>query len=96
MYQHIFKHAWQVELNYNLVTTGHPEWNTRLMACRHNLTAAVQKSFLKDNALTLRLEAKDVLGMTQEDVTIDYGYSVLQQQKRHDNRRICLSLRYSL
>ena len=92
----LFKHTWQVELNYNLVTTGHPEWNTRLMACRHNLTAAVQKSFLKDNALTLRLEAKDVLGMTKEDVTIDYGYSVLQQQKRHDNRRICLSLRYSL
>ena len=92
----LFKHAWQVELNYNLITRGHPEWNTHLTTCGHNLTAAVQKSILKDNALTLRLEARDILGTTKQDVTTDYGYSLLQEQKRHDNRRICLSLRYSL
>lgn len=92
----LLKNAWQVELNYNLVTTGNPEWNTRLTRCSHNLTAAIQKSFLKDNALTLRLEARDILGLTKENTTTDYGCSVLQQQIRHDNRRICLSLRYSL
>ena len=92
----MLKNAWQVELNYNLVTTGNPEWNTRLTRCSHNLTAAIQKSFLKDNALTLRLEARDILGLTKENVTTDYGCSVQKQQKRHDNRRICLSLRYSL
>ena len=92
----LFKNAWQVELNYNLVTSGHPEWNTHLTTCGHNLTAAIQKSFLKDNALTLRLEARDILATTKQDVTTDYGYSILQQQTRHDNRRVCLSLRYSL
>ena len=75
------------------VTTS---WNTRLMACSHNLSAAVQKSFLKDDALTLRLEAKDILGMTQQETRVDYDCSLLHQFMRHDNRRICLSLRYSL
>ena len=92
----MFKNAWQVELNYNLVTTGNPDWNTRLLTCGHNLTAAVQKSFLKNNALTLRLEARDMLGTTMQKSKTDYGCSIYQQQKRHDNRRICLSLRYSL
>ena len=92
----MLKHAWQVELNYNLVTTGNPEWNKRLTTCSHNLTAAVQKSFLKDNALTLRLEARDILSLTKQNITTDYGYSIYQQQMRHDNRRVCLSLRYSL
>ena len=92
----ILSHAWQVELNYNLVTTGNPEWNKRLTRCTHNLTAAVQKSFLKDNALTLRLEARDILGLTKQYETTDYGYNIYQQQMRHDNRRVCLSLRYSL
>ena len=85
-----------MELNYNLVTTGNPEWNKRLTTCSHNLTAAVQKSFLKDNALTLRLEARDILSLTKQNITTDYGYSIYQQQMRHDNRRVCLSLRYSL
>ena len=92
----MLSHAWQVELNYNLVTTGNPEWNKHLTRCTHNLTAAVQKSFLKDNALTLRLEARDILGLTKQYETTDYGYSIYQQQMRHDNRRVCLSLRYSL
>lgn len=92
----VLKHSWQLELNYQLITPGHTSWNTRLMACSHNLSAAVQKSFLKDDALTLRLEAKDILGMTQQETRVDYDCSLLHQFMRHDNRRICLSLRYSL
>ena len=80
------KHELSLQLRYRQLTCG--------LNYEHRRRAIITN--LKDNALTLRLEAKDVLGMTQEDVTIDYGYSVLQQQKRHDNRRICLSLRYSL
>ena len=92
----MFKHAWQVELNYNFVSTGNPEWNKRITTCTHNLTAAIQKSFLKNNALTLRLEARDILNLTKQNITTDYGYTVYQQQMHHDNRRVCLSLRYSL
>ena len=92
----VLKHSWQLELNYQLITPGHSSWNTRLMACSHNLSAAVQKSFLKDDALTLRLEAKDILGMTHQETRVDYDCSLLHQFMRHDNRRICLSLRYSL
>ena len=47
-------------------------------------------------ALTLRLEAKDILRMTQQEIMVDYDCSLLHQFMRHDNRRICLSLRYSL
>jgi len=91
----VLKHSWQLELNYQLITPGHPSWNTRLIACSHNLSAAVQKSFLKDDALTLRLEAKDILGMTRQEIRTEYDCSLLHQFMRHDNRRICLSLRYS-
>lgn len=92
----VLKHSWQLELNYHLITPGHPSWNTRRTACSHDLSVAVQKSFLTDDALTLRLEAKDILRMTQQEIMVDYDCSLLHQFMLHDNRRICLSLRYSL
>ena len=92
----VLKKAWQLELNYNLLTPGHKEGNMHVTTYSHDLTAAIQKSFLKNNALTLRIEARDMLGLTQQKMTTDYGYSLYHQCISHDNRRLCLSLRYSL
>ena len=59
-----------------------------------NLSASIQKAFLKDKSLVVRVSAQDLLGMTDSDVVTDYGFLDIAQTNRFDNKRITLSLTY--
>ncbi len=87
-------HNWQMECNLNLNTPGHVQ-NYRLMRWNAGLSASIQKSFLRDNALTLRLSANDILYRTGQDLLLDSGDSQMLQCNRHSSQRINLSIRYA-
>ena len=59
------------------------------------LTGAVQKSFLKNDALTLRLSWQDIFRKANESVFINYGSYSIHQTNRMDYNRLILTLRYN-
>jgi len=92
--------AWQAELNSEFLSGAH-FGNAELRNCYWNLTVALQKSFLKDDALSLRLAFSDIFHTAYHNVRIDLGNYVLTQshilgQGRdvYDLQRISLSARY--
>ncbi|MBQ0057485.1 MAG: outer membrane beta-barrel protein [Bacteroidales bacterium] len=88
------KHNWQMECNLNLNSPGHVQ-NYRLMRWNAGLSATIQKTFLPNNALTLRLSANDILYRTGQDLLMDSGESQMYQCNRHSSQRINLSIRYA-
>ena len=86
--------GWQFELGGTLQSPG---WQQNLymrnLFC--NLTAAVQKTMLKDNALVLRLEGNDLLGMARMNVATDFGNHTIRQTNLMDLQRIKFSVRYN-
>ena len=87
------KNNWQLELNSHLMTRSHYD-NIRLTNTVWNLETAVQKSFLKNNALTLRLAWQDMLHKMANDGFIVYGSYCLSQQNKMDTNRISFSVNY--
>ena len=87
-------HNWQIECNLNLNSSGHVQ-NYRLMRWNAGLSASVQKTFLRNNALTLRLSVNDILYRTGQDLLMDSGDSQMLQCNRHSSQRINLSIRYA-
>ena len=60
-----------------------------------DLTAAVQKTLLRDGSLVLRLEGADLLGLGQYNVDTDFGNHTITQTNRFDTQRIKFSLRFN-
>lgn len=87
-------HNWQMECNLNLCSPGNAR-NYRLMRWNAGLSASIQKTLLRDNALTLRLTANDILYRTGQDLLMDSGDSQMYQCNRHSSQRLQLSLRYA-
>lgn len=87
-------HSWQLECNLNLNSTGNVQ-NYRLMRWNAGLSTSVQKSLLRNNALTLRLTANDLLYRTGQDLLMDSGDSQMYQCNRHSSQRLNFTLRYS-
>lgn len=95
------KGAWQLELNSELMSACH-YGNAELKNWSWNLSCAVQKSFLRDDALTFRLEVSDIFHKAYNNVVIDLGNNILTQshilgQARgcYDLQRITFTARYS-
>lgn len=89
------KSRWQLEAGLRYTSKG-DYVGTRICNDTWNLSAAIQKCWLKEDALTLRLSIQDILRRTQEDVIQDYGYYQITYQPYHYcNQRIDVSLRYS-
>jgi hypothetical protein len=59
-----------------------------------NLSAAVQKTLLKDGSLVLRLEGSDLAGLGHNNVWSDLGGYNIQQSIKMDTQRISFSIRY--
>ena len=59
-----------------------------------NLSAAIQKTLLKDGSLVLRLEGSDLAGMGHNDVSTDFGCYHVWQTNIMDTQRIKFSVRY--
>ena len=95
------KHDWQLELNSQFYSKAHYR-NVKLMQAYWNLTAAVQKSFLKDKSLVVRLSVADIFNTAKQDALIDLGnYTLLKGDVFGEGRgnysfhRVSLSVRYA-
>ena len=60
-----------------------------------DLTAAIQKSLLKDGSLVLRLEGADLAGLAHCDVDTDFGSHTIMQTNQFDSQKVKFSLRYN-
>ena len=88
------KGGWQLELGAALTSSGYTQ-NVYIKNATLDITAAVQKTLLKDGSLVLRLEGSDLAGLNHYDVDTDFGNHTILQTNRMDTQRIKLSIRYS-
>lgn len=87
-----FKHNWTVEANYQFISPMHTDIYY-LKEPLQDLNFSVQKSFLKDDALTFRLTWSDVLNKRIEHSLTDYGSYIINQSNGF--YRPCIQLRIS-
>ena len=88
------KGGWQFELGGEVYSRGYSE-NIYLTNVYFNLTAAVQKSLLKDGSLVLRLEGADLAGMAHNDIATDFGNYKVWQNNIMNTQKIKFTIRYS-
>ena len=88
-----FKKGWQLELGGEYHSPGTMQ-NIRLTNHFFDLTAAVQKTLLKDGSLVIRLEGRDLTYMGHNNVFTDLGHYSITQSVLMDTQRIVLSVRY--
>ncbi len=89
-----FKGGWQLELGGQVNSRGYSQ-NLYLRNTYVDVTAAVQKTLLKDGSLVLRLEGADLLGMAHYDVDSDFGSHTIMQTNRMDTQKVKVSVRYN-
>ena len=77
-----------------MYSRGYTE-NIYLTNVYFNLTAAVQKTLLKDGSLVLRLEGSDLAGLAHNNIATDFGNYKIWQTNIMDTQRIKFSIRYS-
>lgn len=88
------KGGWQFELGGTVMTPGYTQ-NLYVRNWFANLTAAVQKTLLKDGSLVIRLEGSDLTGTAHYDVNSDFGSHVIIQTNLMDTQKVRLSVRYN-
>ena len=88
------KGGWQFELGGVLHSRGYTQ-NLYLRNVYFNLSAAVQKTLLKDGSLVLRLEGSDLTRTGHYNVDSDFGNHTIVQTNLMDTQRIKLSIRYN-
>lgn len=88
------KGGWQLELGGVVNSKGYTQ-NLYLKKPYVDVSAAVQKTLLKDGSLILRLEASDLAGLAHYDVDTDFGNHTIMQTNKMDTQRIKFSIRYS-
>ena len=88
-----FKKGWQLEFGGEYHSPGYSE---NIMVTNHflNLSAAVQKSLLRDGSLVLRLSGQDLAGLGNNHIFTDLGFYSLKQSIQLDTQRLMLSVRY--
>ena len=87
-----FKHSWQLEANYSYISRMNTS-NSEVYRPIQNVSLSVQKSFLKDDALTLRLTWDDIFNSSVVYARTDFGRYVVDQP--NDNFNSCIMLRVS-
>ena len=88
-----FKKGWQVELGGEYHSPGHMQ-NITLTNHYFDLTAAVQKTLLKDGSLVLRLEGRDLTYGGHNNIFTDLGHYKISQTVLMDSQRLVFSIRY--
>ena len=88
------KGGWQFEFGGTVMTKGYSQ-NMYMSNMYCNLSAAVQKTLLKDGALVLRLEGQDLAGLAHFNGNSDFGSHTISQTNLMDSQRIKFSLRYN-
>ena len=87
------KKGWQLELGGEYHSPGYSQ---NILVTNHffDLSAAVQKTMLRDGSLVLRLEGKDLAGLGNNNIFTDRGSYRITQSLIHDTRRVVFSVRY--
>ena len=88
------KGGWQFELGGMLQSKGYSQ-NIYMKSMYFDLSAAIQKTLLKDKSLVLRLEGSDLAGLARTNVDTDFGSHTIRQTNMMDTQRIKFSVRYS-
>jgi hypothetical protein len=89
-----FNGGWQLELGGLMQTKGYSQ-NIYMKDVYFNLSAAVQKTLLKDNSLVLRLEGSDLTHTAKTNVDTDFGNHTLTQYNVMDFQKVKFSIRYT-
>ena len=88
------KGGWQFELGGLVQSKGYTQ-NLYVKNVYCDLTAAIQKTLLKDGSLVLRLEGADLAGLAHCDVDTDFGSHTIMQTNQFDSQKVKFSLRYN-
>lgn len=88
-----FKRSFQLEANLNILTKG-DVMNYSLTQPSYDLGFVLQKSWLENDALTLRISVEDVLKKRLTGIRLDCGYYVMDQHIAMNCHRLNVSLRY--
>ena len=86
------KQGWLIDLDYQY-TSPFDYVMYKFTKPKHGLNLAVSKSFLKHDALNVRLAWNDILNKTKEHVCTDYGNFIHSQN--NDYNSPCVQLRLS-
>ncbi len=87
-------HSLQLEANIRLQSQGESaNFRLRNNACIVGL--AVQKCWLKNDALCLRASVEDILQRSGQNIEMDCGYYLIKQQSQGNNHYLDVSVRYS-
>jgi hypothetical protein len=89
-----FKGSWQLEANLNVVTKG-DMMQFAFLRNTYNLGLVVQKCWLKNDALCLRISMSDVLQKRLTEMFLDNGYFQLHQTSGGNYHRLNVTLRYT-
>ena len=88
-----FKHGWLLEAGYLYVSRLN-QATAKTYRPLHNASLSVQKSFLKDDALTFRLTWADIFNSTAEYAVADFGRYIIDQSNDYYNSCITLRVAY--
>ena len=88
------KGGWQFELGGVFMSPGYSR-NLYMSNWNINLTAAVQKTLLRDGSLVLRLEGEDLTRTAHFNVDSDFGSHTIMQTNLMDTQKVKLSVRYN-
>lgn len=88
------KHSWQFESNANIMTKGDVV-NYRMLNATCDLSFVVQKCWLKDDELCLRVSVWDVLQRAAQAMQMDYGCYTIDQKTYKNTHLLNVSLRYT-
>lgn len=88
-----FKRSWEFEVNYQYISPMAQDIY-KLLTAMHILELSVQKSFLKDDALTVRLTWTDALNGKIQHNYMDYGCYIYSQTNDYRQPGILLRVSY--
>ena len=89
------KHNWRFDINLMFRSRGHMQ-NFYCDCSNVRLNLVAQKSFLKDNALTLRLAVLDALQRNRLNEYGDMGYYKIQQNNVYSTHKLQFTVIYRL
>ena len=89
------KHDWRFDINFMFRSHGH-QLNFYDDYDNMRLNLVVQKTFLKDKALTLRAAVLDVLQRNHMNEYGDMGYYKIQQNNRYSTHKLQFTVIYRL
>ena len=88
------KGGWQFELGGVFMSPGYSR-NLYMTNWFFDLTAAVQKTLLRDGSLVVRLEGEDLTRTAHFNTGSDFGSHTIKQTNLMDTQKVKLSIRYS-